>query len=75
MSKQRTGVGRMSLIERQLKWLLSQCECETLDGMGMCPACGIAVMLQQRRDNARRMQTMAGEWVWAIKVDANEREQ
>lgn len=65
----------MSLIERQIKWLLSQCECETLDGDGLCPACGIASTLQQRRGNARLMQTMTGEWVWAIEVDANEREQ
>jgi hypothetical protein len=53
---------------RQIKWLGAQCECEELDGAGLCPACGIASALLNTHDNARLMQTMTGEWVWAAAV-------
>jgi hypothetical protein len=57
-----------SLMARQIKWLGAQCECEELDGAGLCPACGIASALLNTHDNARLMQTMTGEWVWAAAV-------
>jgi hypothetical protein len=55
---------------RQIKWLGAQCECEELDGAGLCPACGIASALLNTHDNARLMQTMTGEWVWAAPLPA-----
>lgn len=52
-------------LARQLQWLGSQCECETLDGVGLCIACGIQITLRRRADDARMMQSLTGEWMWA----------
>lgn len=57
-----------SFTERQIKWLQSQCECETLDGEGHCPACGIAIVIERMSGDSRLMQTMTGAWVWAIET-------
>lgn len=59
---------QQAFTERQVAWLRSQCECETLDGQGMCIACGIAITIQRMSDDSRLMQDMTGAWVWAKEI-------